>query len=118
MLLYAVAEFVLPDTSRPCTGEIFESINHCKRRFRGYARRRRARQRGLRALRTRVHTSFRMAVSEIAPSRICVPNMRPCYIPQNGTLRFCLFGCKLQSMMDDLDLYERPSVTNLTRYGT
>jgi hypothetical protein len=27
---------------------------------------------------TRAHANF---VSEIAPSRICVPNMRPCYIP-------------------------------------
>ena len=34
--LYAVAEFAFSDIFRPCTGEIFESINHCKRRFQGY----------------------------------------------------------------------------------
>src|SRR5271156_3212876 len=84
MLLYAVAEFVLPDTSRPCTGEIFESINHCKRRFQGYARRRRARQRGLRALRRcpkllRAEYAFRICVPATSRSVSTNPHEKPGY---------------------------------------
>jgi hypothetical protein len=35
-------------------------------------------------LRTAAYTNFRVVVSEIAPSRICVPNMRPCVLSFGG----------------------------------